>query len=180
MADEKNNLKKVQHLIDALQTGQLENQLEAVDAMRAHGNEMIIEPILIAWQKTKSHELKAEIEDLLNTIKSSAVPNKIMNCLRNENYSSQRIILLSSIWNSGLDYSSHVAELIQIATESEVTEIFEIETILDNMETLPSDEVLSEALLILGNFLNENKNLDSTKSDMLIHLGVILKRMNED
>ena len=103
-----------------------------------------------------------------------------MNCLRNEDYSSQRIILLSSIWNSGLDYSIHVAELIQIATESDVTEIFEIETILDNMETLPSDEVLNEALLILGNFLNENKNLDSTKSDMLIHLGVILKRMNED
>jgi len=102
-----------------------------------------------------------------------------LNSNQNPEFENHKIILLTSIWSSGLDYKKYVAELVQLAIEGDVQEIFEIETILDNFEFIPADDVLNEALLILGNYLNEHKE-NSTKNDMLIQLGVILKRMNDD
>jgi len=180
MSDEKSKNKKIQLLLKDLKSKESSKQLEAVSSLRTHGNETCIEPLLETWDSTKSDELKFEIEDLLNNIKNSKVPAVIMACLSESKYQNQKQILLASIWNSGLDYHNYIAQLISIAIESELIEVLEVETIIENLEYVPSDEVLSESLLILGNYLNDHKSETSPKIDLLIQIGVILKRLNED
>ncbi|MBI3133919.1 MAG: hypothetical protein HYZ14_04510 [Bacteroidetes bacterium] len=180
MAEEKSKNKKLQLLLADLVSNNIAKQLEAVESLRAHGNETVVEPLLDTWAATRSDELKSEIVDLLNNIKSSKVPKQIMACLVNKKYAAQKQLLLSSIWNSGLDYHDYIAELVEIACESDLLEVFEVETIIENLEGIPSDEVLSESLVILGNYLSEHKNESSPKIDLLIQIGVLLKRLNED
>ena len=180
MAEEKSTNKKLQLLLADLIGKDLAKQLEAVESLRSHGNETVIEPLLDTWISTSSMELKTEIVDLLNNIKSSKVPKQIMTCLANKKYASQKQLLLSSIWNSGLDYHDYIADLVAIACDSDLMEVFEVETIIENLEGIPSDEVLSESLVTLGNYLTEHKNESSPKIDLLIQIGVMLKRMNED
>jgi hypothetical protein len=180
MTEEKSKNKKLQLLLADLTGKDLTKQLEAVEALHTHGNETIIEPLLDTWATTKSEALKFEIGELLNNAKSSKVPKQIMACLVNKKYAAQKQMLLSSIWNSGLDYHNYISDLVAIACESELMEVFEVETIIENLEGLPSDEVLNEALLTLGNYLSEHKNESSPKIDLLIQVGVMLKRMNDD
>jgi len=180
MTEEKSKNKKLQLLLADLQGKELTKQLEAVESLRSHGDETTIEALLDTWAATKSEELKFEIEDLLNTIKFTTVPKQIMTFLHNPKYAAQKLMLLSSIWNSGLDYLDHIADLVAIACESELLEVFEVETIIENLEGVPSDEVLNEALVILGNYLNAHKNESSPKIDLLLQIGVMLKRMNDE
>lgn len=180
MAEEKSKNKKLQLLLTDLAGKDISKQITAVEGLRAHGNETILEPLLDTWAATKSDELKFEIEDLLNNIKSSKVPKQIMACLINEKYAPQKQMLLASIWNSGLDYNEFVSDLVAIAVESDLMEVFEVETIIENLEGIPSDEVLSESLVILGNYLSEHKHESSPKIDLLIQIGVLLKKLNED
>jgi len=178
--EEKSKGKKLKLLLTELESDNLTKQLEAVEALRTHGNETTIMPLLDVFAQSKSHELKREIVDLLNNIKSTKAPKQIMQCLVNKKYASQKQMLLSSIWNSGLDYKDYVADLVGIAVESDLMEVFEVETIIETLENVPPDEVLSEALLILGDYLFAHKNESSPKIDLLIQIGVVLKRMNED
>lgn len=180
MTEEKNKKKKIELLLTDLKSGKIEKQIEAVEALRVNGNETIIEPLLEVYQSSKSTQLQNEIGDLLNTMKSAKVPAVMISCLKNKKFEGLKQMMLTSVWSSGLDYSPHVAELISIAIESEMMEVFEIETILDNLEIIPDDEVLNESLMILGNYLNDHKNESSSKIDLLIRIGVVLKRMNED
>lgn len=180
MAEEKSKNKKLQLLLSDLSGKDLAKQIDAVKGLCAHGNETILEHLLDAWALTKSEDLKFEIEDLLNNIKSTKVPKQIMACLTNKKYASQKQLLLASIWNSGLDYNNYVADLVAIALESDLLEVFEVETIIENLEGIPSDEVLSESLVLLGNYLNEHKHESSPKIDLLIQIGVLLKKLNDD
>lgn len=178
--EEKNKKTKLKKLLSDLGSKDAATQLEAVASLKIHGDESAIEPLLHAMISSKSSELHREITDLFNTMKSTDAPEIIMRCLDDDDFVSVRTMLLSSIWNSGLDYSEYVAELTELAIESELTEVFEIETILENLENIPPDEALSDALVTLGNYLSEHKNESSPKLDMLLNIGTILKRLNDD
>ena len=97
MAEEKSKNKKLELLLADLAGKDLTKQLEAVESLRSHGNETVIEPLLDTWGSTSSGELKAAIVDLLNNTKSSKVPKQIMACLANKKYTAQKQMLLSSI-----------------------------------------------------------------------------------
>jgi len=96
--------KKLKTLLADLKSKEVDKQILAVQEMKIHGNETIVEPLIQVLSTTKSNELKQEIVDVLNNVKSSAVPEKIIACLANDKYENCRQIILASIWNSGLDY----------------------------------------------------------------------------
>jgi len=116
----------------------------------------------------------------LNNTKSSLVPAKIIACLENKKYANCRQILLASIWNSGLDYREFLPQILTATLEGDIMDALECVTIVENFEGVPEDEELNEALVILGNYLSENKKESSPKIDLLIELGVLLKRMNDE
>lgn len=178
MSTEKN--KKTQIILADLASSNLTKQLEAVESLRSHGNETVIAPLLDVWSKTKSHELKSAISDLLNNVKSPKIRPAIMNSLLSSAIPEQRLLLLSSIWNSGLDYGDYIPALVKIACSGDLMEVLEVETIVENMEEIPSDESISESLVILGDYLSEHKNESSPKIDLLIQIGVVLKKLNDD
>ena len=170
--------KKLIALLKDFESGNIEKQLEAIKALKVHGNETIIEPLVNELCLTKSNDLKAEIVDVLNNAKSTKVPEKLIYCLQQEKYKSVQQILLASIWNSNLDYRKYLAQIVQITLKGELLDALECLTIIENFEEIPSEESINEALVLLGNFLHENKN-GSPKNDLLIEIGIVLKKMND-
>ena len=114
----------------------------------------------------------------MNNAKSTKVPEKLIYCLQQEKYKSVQQILLASIWNSKLDYRKYLAQIVQITLKGELLDALECLTIIENFEEIPSEESINEALVLLGNFLHENKN-GSPKNDLLIEIGIVLKKMND-
>lgn len=179
MAEEKNQNKKLVTLLKDFDTGKVEKQLEAIKGLKIHGNETIIEPLVKTLSTTNSAELKIEIVDLLNNAKSSKVPAKIIECLLQEKYKSVHQVLLASIWNSNLDYKNYLPQIVKVTLQGELLDALECLTIIENFEEQPNEESINEALVMLGNYLHENKNNSSPKIDLLIEIGIVLKKMND-
>jgi hypothetical protein len=171
--------KRLKALLQDLNSKSSEKQIAAVQAMKIHGNETIIEPLVEVLAKTSSEELKFEIKEVLNNVKSSKVPAKIIACLGTKKFATCRQELLASIWNSGLDYHDYLTEIIAATLQGDLMDALECVTIVENFETAPAEEELNEALVVLGDYLSTHKNESSPKIDLLIQIGILLKRMND-
>lgn len=171
--------KKIEGLLTELASNDEKKQLNAVKSMKTHGNETVVKPLLIVLARTNSEVLKAEITTVLNTIKFTAVPPIIASALVDERFASIRQVLLASVWNSGLDYSPYLTEIVTAATKGEMMDALECITIVENLEQTPTEDQLMEPLLVLKEYFVTNKAETGTKMDLLKEIAVLLQKMND-
>jgi len=173
--------KKSQKIVKLLeQSGSKEEQLQikAVKKLKSEGDESVIEPLVSTFNVTESEDLKKEIIDLFNTIKSTKVPAELAKCLVNPSYKNSRQMMLASIWNSGLDYNQYMGEIAQAAVEGDLMEAIECITILENLENGLNENEIMDALLVIKAYLVEN-NDDSSKTNILKEIVGMLQQMND-
>ncbi len=170
--------KKVKELLSELSNSDIKRQLKAVKSLKIHGNETVIEPLLIKLSTTENEELSYEISDLLNTIKSTRVPEKIADALIDKRFSTIRQTLLASIWNSGLDYRPYLKEIVSAATQGEMMDALECITIIENIEGALTEDEIFEPLIVLREYLANNKDEKSAKVDLLKEITIDLQNRN--
>ena len=172
------NKKIKAYLIDLRSKEQIK-QIAAIKALKIHGNEMVIKPLVEVLIRTDSDKIKAEIMDLLNTIKSSKVPSEIISCLSNLKYTAAHQILLSSIWNSGLDYSEYLKDIVRATVNGDFMEAIECITIIENIEETNGEEQVMESLIILKEYLVAHKEVVGPKMDVLKEITNLLQEIND-
>ncbi|WP_070137551.1 hypothetical protein [Crocinitomix algicola] len=170
--------KKIKELLNDLTSSQVEYQVKAVKGLKQHGNESVIVPLLDALLVSDSDELNAEIIDLLNTTKSTKVPNEVAKALMDNKYFPLRHTLLTTIWNSGLDYKPYLREIVTVGTEGEMMEALECITIIENLEGELTEDQLFEPLLVLTEYIGKNRKVTGPKMDMIKEITVLLQEMN--
>ena len=172
--------KKIKALLLNLGSKEEKKQLEAVKALKVNGDETVIGPLIEVLVNTKSDKLKAEISDLLNTIKSTSVPPEIAKCLMDSSLAPAHQIILSSIWNSGLDYRSYLKEIISATLQGDLMTAIECITIIENQEDLFTEEQLFEPILLLKEYLVTNRESTDPKMKILMEITSILQEMNNN
>lgn len=170
--------KKVKELIKELERGNEQQQIKAIKALKTHGNETVIEPLLILLASRPVVEIEEEIIDLLNTTKSTKVPAEIARALGDKRFVEIRQILLTTIWNSGLDYRPYLSEIVTVATEGEMMDALECITIIENLDGELTEEQIFEPLLVLTAYMGENSKETGPKMDMLKEVTATLQNRN--
>lgn len=171
--------KKIKELLSELASNDDKRQLKAVKSLKVHGNETVVKPLLVVLTRTTSEPLKAEITDVLNTIKFTAVPPIIASALLEERFAPIRQVLLASVWNSGLDYSPFLTEIVTAATQGEMMDALECITIIENIEQTLTEDQLFDPLLVLKEYFVNNKDESGAKTDLLKEIAVVLQNMND-
>ena len=179
MAESKKPNKKVIELIKQLERSEPKDIIKAIKSLKMHGNEAVIEPLLSLYVSTKNNAVKNEIVDLLNTIKSTKVPSVLIECLASGKYNLARQAILSSIWNSNLDYTFYLNEIVTAAQEGEMMDAMECLTILENMEGTLNEEKIMDSLLNLKSYLVENESVNTPKMGLLREVAMLLTEINE-
>lgn len=179
MANEKKPSKKVLELIGQLGSAEAKTQIKAIQELKIHGTEEVIEPLISLHVVSQNNAVKAEIESLLNTLKVDGVQPSVIDCLVNVEYESAHQIILSSIWNSNLDYSDYLQEIVETAVNGDFMAAMECLTIFENMEAELSEEKVMPPLLALNQYLNDNRGEDSPKHKLLTEVAVFLNRVNQ-
>lgn len=177
-ASEARKNKKVKDLLSELASGDEKKQIKAVQSLKVHGNDSVIEPLLIVLSKNPEGQLAGEISDLLNTTKSTKVPPVIANALVDERFEGIRHTLLTSIWNSGLDYRPYLKEIVTAGTKGEMMEALECITIVENIDGQLSEDELFEPILVLTEYIGSNRSETGAKMDMLKEILMTLQNMN--
>jgi len=179
MAEQKKTNKKVTELINKLNSKESKEIINAIKSLKIHGNETAIEPLIKLYTVTKNNAVKNEIVDLLNSIKSTKVPPVLISCLTNTKYKSASQVMLGSIWNSNLDYTEYLSEIINAAQIGEMMDAMECLTILENMEGTLTEENIMDALVNLKSYLVENSTVNTPKMGLLREVAMILTEINE-
>ena len=179
MAEKKKPNKKVAELIKNLSAPEPKDVIKAIKSLKIHGDEKAIEPLIKLYSETTNNAVQNEIVDLLNSIKSTKVPPVLIDCLTNTKYVKATQIMLSSIWNSNLDYTDYLSEIVSTAQNGEMMDAMECLTIIENMEGTLSEDKIMDALVGLKSYLVENSKENTPKMGLLREVAMILTEINE-
>lgn len=139
----------------------------------------MVEPLLDVYVQTNDKQIQKEIADIFNSIKLTNVPAVLCQQLNKSKYAKAKTMMLSSIWNSNLDYTPYLSEIIQATIDGEFMDAMECLTILENMEGSLNEEKLMDPILKLRSFLVEQHVADTPKNNLLTEILGLLQEIND-
>ncbi len=142
--------------------------------LRSMGDGRYIEPLVDAFTHTKHDSIKDSIYALLLDLKDESALEPLIACIQNERYKEVRTQLLSVLWQSNLDASSYLVELIEMAVSFDYLDCIEIMTIIDTFEGSYSEEELMNSIYDLDDAIMEE---ESAKSDLLSEIKSIVNKL---
>lgn len=128
--------------------------------MRASIIPEIIPSLVERWFNGRNERLN---EAIYNYFLDSRVKEELpyfMEAIRNESYASKINELIAILWQSSLDASDHLIELLEIALKGNYMTLIEVGTVIETFENIFSEEVISEALLIIDKAIEGESDED--------------------
>jgi hypothetical protein len=169
---------KVAQLLADISTGNSAKIINALDALQVYGDETIIEPLILTLTGNVDQTGTAEIVEFLSSLKSSKAVAKIMETIHNPVFAKQRQLILSTIWNSPLNYSDYLADFIEIAVKGDFMEALECLTILENLEGPFEESAILESQLHLKEYMEGIHPKDAQKDHLISEIALLLKDMD--
>ena len=164
MVDNKRQEKLNKLLID-LNSEEPKRITKAVKTLERHGDASVIKPLALRLLKDIPEKNKSEILELFCSLKDTSTCVEIMDILGDEKFNSIRQRILSTIWNTKIDYSDYLDDFVEIATKGNLLEALDCLTIIENLEGPFIEESVLESQLHLKNYLESDRNSDRTKDD---------------
>jgi len=100
--------------------------------------------------------------------------------LNEEKYLPIRQEILSTIWNTKVDFSNYIDEFVEIAVNGSFMETLDCLTIIENLEGPFMEEDILECQLHLKNYMESKAPKDEQKSQLLSEIALAIKDINEN
>lgn len=178
MADTKKD--KLKKILEDLRSDDSKKVSKAIKSLEAHGNVSFIKPLAEKLLSGASEKNQAEIIELLSSLKDSSVTADIMDVIEEERFRPIRQTILSTIWNTKVDFSGYIDEFVEIAVKGDFMETLDCLTIIENMEGPFMEEDILEAQLHLKNYIEDPAPKEEQKSQLLSEIAIALKDINEN
>lgn len=126
-----------------------------------------------------SDKCKEQLLVYFNDLSANDAQETMVQILIDPDNLSIRQLLLSTIWNSRLDYSSYLAEFVEIAVEGDYLEALECLTIIENLEGPFEESDILESQLHLKEYLETGAKNDQ-KAVLISEIALLVKNINEE
>lgn len=138
---------KINSLITDLQSLEDKKFKDAIEALKSIGNHTVISDLAALYPSCNA-EQKHLITDLLADVRDEESQDALMEVIMEISDAETRTALLSTVWNSSLDYSEYLLEFVKIVIQGDFMEAIECHTIIDNLEGPFDEDVVMEAKMI--------------------------------
>ena len=165
---------KIAKLLADVQSGVPAKVTSALDALQVSGKDSIVEPLIRAIKLQTDEKSIAEIIEFLSSLKSTSASKEVMACLRNPELADLKTQILSTIWNSPLDYSEYLAEFVSLAVKGDFLMILECLTILENLNGPFEEADVLESQLMLKSYYEGNAR-DAQKDPLMDEIALLVK-----
>lgn len=170
----KNN-QKIQKLINDLQSGDVKKIGQTLKLLKSEGSVDALRPLADLLIRSKDETIQQDVIAFLSDLNVSSAVDELMNLLKDENLLSIRQQLLTTIWNSKLDYSYYLPEFVEIAVDGDFMEALECLTIIENMEGPFEERHILESQLHLKDYLEDSAPKDPQKAQIMSEIALIIK-----
>lgn len=127
--------------------------LTAIDKISKKGNKLYI-PILFDLLISEPEKaVKDAIEKLFATVKDKDATETFISVFTDEKYKSIWKTVLTTCWQNGLDFSTYIVTFVELIINEDWEIAFEAFTIIDNLEFLPEQKIISETQQLISTTL---------------------------
>ncbi len=172
---DKNKKKKTQEQIwtERLASPSEEVVKETIKEIRDYGNTKILPVVIEKFATEKNNVIKKELAKLLMDVKRSEAVDIIFSYVRNDDYKHIRKELLSILWQSSMDFSPYIGELVDLFIKEPFDVAFEAFTVIEYI-TRPVDK--NKAQENIDKLKMHIQTIDESKKFLLVDLVNLLKR----
>ena len=173
---------KIKSILKDINTGDEKKIIDGLKALKVNGDDNVITPIIDVWNKGVSPLAEQEIITFIGDIKSTSSVQSIMDILLDEEYNKIHLSLLSTIWNSKVDYSEYIVDFVSLAVQYDFLVALECLTVIENMEGPFEEHHILDAEIILREFAekhNEEKAEEEKKVQMILEISKLVKDFDE-
>lgn len=166
---------KVKQIIETLNSGNELKISSAISTLQTNGDPSILEPLIRLLLTDLSSKNRTEIVEFLCSLKDSRAVDEMMRIIADTNYLSLRQVLLSTLWNSKLDYSYFLPEFVEIAVDGNFMEALECLTIIENLEGTFEERHILESQLHLSDYVKDTDPKDPQKAQIMSEIALLIK-----
>jgi HEAT repeat protein len=153
MAEKKDTRKlKIQTLLNDICLGNKEKALTAIEGLKLHGDESVIEPLIRFNASEDADEVRFEIQTFLADIISKKAVDEFMRVLVKPDMTEHKAAVLNVIWNSKLDFNPHIDTFVKLAVEGDFLVALECLTVIENLSGPFEEEQIIESQLNLTKY----------------------------
>ena len=178
MAEKPATIKQTKILGD-LNSDKQDLALSALKLLEIDGRLAIIPELFEIYRKQRNTEVKKKILEFISNIQKQEAATKIVGLIEKEKNPILKQEFLAVIWNSKLDFSAHLADIVSIAVHGDFMQALDCLTIIENMPGPFEEHQLLESQLYLKDYL-DNRNEDETQKNQFVsEIALYIKEQNE-
>ena len=141
-----NTLKINQEIKKSLFSSDTDIALANIKKLKKEGNHLYLPFLFDVMLDDPEPKIKEEVEKLLASVKDEKSVPEFIKAITNKKYRSIQKKLLELCWQNGLYFGDYLPELLDIIISGKMEIAFEAFTIIDNLEKLPSPEIIDKCL----------------------------------
>ncbi len=170
---------KISKLLSDLQSKDELKIAGSIKAFAVHGHATVIEPLIEVWRSGLSAENEALLIDLLQSLKDTPSIEPLMEAFKNPANAHLQRKLISTFWNSKLDFSDYLADFVLFGIEGDFLDALEAITLIENFETVAPESAILESQLLLTEYFGQTEHRNDQKDAILTDLAMLLKDFSE-
>ncbi|MEY4658262.1 MAG: hypothetical protein RJB36_28 [Bacteroidota bacterium] len=172
--------KKVK-LLEAMKQFQSEVETDVLSALKVfeQQGDLTILPQVIDKLRRCNLTVEKAILSFLADIQKQEASSFFVQFLSDEKDAVIRQKVLTSIWNSKLSYDEHLPFFVMLASTGDFMQALECLTIIENMQGPFEEHHLLESQLLLKEYVEESKQEDEQKRQIMSDIAWFIKEQNE-
>ncbi len=179
MSESKKTTKKqtlvIKQLLEDIQSGNASKISAAIKMLQVNGDIRVLRPIAEVLLTKIPQSSRQEILNFYGDLKVSDAAEEMMEIIADNHFQSIRQELLTTIWNSKVDYSDFIADFVEIACDGSFMESLECLTIIENMDGPFLEQHILESQLHLKDYIEDDAPKDPQKAHILSEIAQLIK-----
>ncbi len=139
-----------QKALKRLQSEKSAEIIKGLTDLRKHGKHGSIRPVVELLADTKDEEVRSHAMKFLCDLRQEEALEPLVDCITDEAFDHIRKELLEALWQSNLDASDYLMDLIGVVPSMTYNELIELMTVMDNLEGPFNSSDLDECVGVLS------------------------------
>lgn len=137
--------------------------VKAIDDLRKEGENELLYNLISLYQHSDNKNIKDKVAALFCDLKNQESAPYVVDIIEDDSFSESKPMLVSSCWQSRLDYADYLEVFIKLTITAPFLVAFEAFTVIENIESKVTRERKSELIdytkSLLHNVPEENLSL---------------------
>lgn len=166
---------KIDLLLSDLKSNNNAKIKSALEGLKIVGEPNMLINIVVQLDSNGPSEKNTLILEFLSCLKDSRAKSVMIELIKQKELSKFQQLLLSTLWNSPLDYSEYLDSFVELAIEGDFMIALECLTILENLEGPFSEKSVMESQVLLGKYAENNPEKDSRKAILMSDIAMLIQ-----